>query len=749
MKLEARRLRVRGIVQGVGFRPFIYRLALEHDLKGWVQNDAAGVEAQLEGSLKALEAFLVAIKHQTPPAARIEALKLETVALENFADFTIRQSSTLEPPSTRISPDIAVCDDCLIELFDPQNNRYQYPFINCTNCGPRYSIILELPYDRERTTMRDWKMCKDCEREYRDPRNRRFHAQPIACAKCGPHLELRQTEHILNGDMAAILETVKLLQHGEILAIKGIGGYHLACDARNTQAVQCLRMRKFRKEKPFAVMAANLETARSLIELTPESEVLLTSSARPIVLATAKLELGFVAPDAHELGVMLPYTPVHHLLFAHGAPEVLVMTSANRSNEPIAYLDEDGLQQLSGIADAFLIGQRGIARRVDDSLMRTSGVLRRARGLTPASVATLPTSEPILTVGADLKNTIALVVNGQVIVSQHIGDLEEVATFSAFEQTVGDLCKMHAIHLEDCLVAHDLHPAYRSTQFALELPARAHVPVQHHQAHIASVLAEQQAFDTRVLGIALDGTGYGSDGAIWGGEFFVGSLVEGFERVAHLENAVLIGGDAAARFPVQAAAGFLVALETPDLTLPPFDFPKRYNTALEMVRRNFQTHLTSSAGRLFDTVAALCGFTREITFEGQAAIWLEHLARQAKTVKPYTMHFNGRTLEHKGVLGCINQDRIRGRDVREIALAFHRGLANGLCQAAKVLCENHALETVVLSGGVMQNTLLLEMIRSKLLEHKLAVWVNQIVPTNDGGICLGQAAICAVSRNSS
>ena len=746
-ELEARQVRVRGIVQGVGFRPFVYRLALERNLKGWVLNDAAGVEAHLEGTGDSLESFLIALK-QPPPAARIESLEVEIVKPLGSSEFAIRESSRREHPTVRVSPDIAICEDCLCELFDHHDRRYGHPFINCTNCGPRYSIILELPYDRERTTMHDWNMCADCEREYHDPSNRRFHAQPIACPACGPRLALHHDEQILRGDGAVILETVRLLQQGQIIAIKGIGGYHLACDARNENSIRRLRERKFRKEKPFAVMAGDLETARTLIELAPKAEALVTSSVRPIVLAPSRLELPGVAPDHFELGVMLPYTPVHHLLFAHGAPDVLVMTSANRSSEPIAYRDDDALEQLSGIADAFVIGGRPIARRVDDSVMRVSSTfgpmtLRRSRGLAPAAVARLPTREPILAVGADLKNTIALAVNGRVIISQHIGDLEDHATFTAFKATIRDLCAMHEVRLEDCLVAHDAHPGYRSTAFALELPARAHIAVQHHRAHIASVLAEHNALEAQVLGIGLDGTGYGEDGAIWGGEFFIGNLRDGLERVAHLEYSTLPGGDAATTFPVQAAAGFLAGIETPDLTAPPFNFPERYLKALELVRHNVRCYSTSSTGRLFDTFAAICGFTREVSFEGQAAIWLEQFATQSQTVDAYPFTFSTNTLEHRSALEQAIDDRARGRDPHEIALAFHLGLALGVCRAALAICEIHDLKTVALSGGVMQNKLLLELIRANLRGYGMSVWTNLDLPSNDGGISLGQAAMCA------
>ena len=476
--------------------------------------------------------------------------------------------------------------------------------------------------------------------------------------------------------------------------MKGLGGYHLACDARNPSSNATLRERKYRKEKPFAVMARDLAVARSLVELSPEAEALMTSIARPIVLAPAKLSLSGVAPENRDLGVMLPYTPLQHLLFAEGAPDALVMTSANRSSEPIAYEDGDAQERLAGIADAFLIGERPIARRVDDSVARAGVfgpmVLRRARGYAPSAVAVLPTSRPILALGADLKNAITLVVNGQAFVSQHIGDLENYQSFRAFTETIHDLIGMYDVRWNELLVVHDRHPQYLSTGHAAGLPASEVCVVQHHRAHLASVLAERSEWDKTVVGVSLDGTGFGDDGTIWGGEIFVGSLRRGFERVAHLRQAALPGGDASAHAPVQAAAGFLHQINDqmdglPDLTAAPFHFGRRYQDALQLIRRGVRTFATTSMGRLFDAAAALLGFVREATFEGQAAIWLEMMARKAAvanaappnvtSLEAYPFPFVGDELDFRPLLASVARDRFRGRPIPEIARAFQMGVA--------------------------------------------------------------------------
>jgi hydrogenase maturation protein HypF len=737
------------VVQGVGFRPFVYRLAHENTLSGWVLNDEEGVEIHLEGAERALDAFVHSLSVDRPPAAVIHGIDVQTGQFAGFKDFTIRDSHNHGRPSARISPDLPVCGVCLQELFDSANPRYGYPYINCTNCGPRYSVTVSLPYDRANTTMREWTLNEYCAREYQDPENRRFHAQPVACPACGPHFFLRAADEIVSGDDASIRRAVELLTTGAIIAVKGLGGYHLACDARNTTAVKALRDRKFRKEKPFALMVRGIEIARDLVHLSPGAESLLKSTARPIVLAPAKTILPHVSPGNNQLGVMLPYAPLHHLLFAAGAPEVLVMTSANRSSEPIAYRDEDAIELMAGIADAFLIGERPIARRVEDSIARAGSfgptIIRRSRGYAPSAVAAIPIERPVLSLGADLKNAITLVVNGQAFVSQHIGDLDQYQCQEAFQETINDLMSMYRISWDGLLVAHDAHPQYLSSRFALEsADTIQRCAVQHHQAHVASVLAERGAWHKRVLGISFDGTGYGDDGTIWGGELFAGCIAEGFERIAHLRRAELPGGDRAARYPVQAAAGFLHHIEDlPDLTAEPFRFPRRFQTSTELIRKGVRTFSTTSAGRLFDAAAALLGFTRESTFEGQAAMWVEHLARTSANASAYPFPFVDGELDFRPLLEGLVWDRSRGRDAARCARAFQRGIAEGLWDAITILREKHALDTVVLSGGVFQNELLLEDLKSLQSGAGLKIWTNRAVPSNDGGISLGQAALAA------
>jgi hydrogenase maturation protein HypF len=748
---DARSIRIRGVVQGVGFRPFVYRLAQEHTLAGWVLNGEEGVEIHVEGPSMALDTFLVALNSQAPAAATISAVEVRAAQPIGSSDFTIRESHGHVRPSARISPDLPVCEACIQELFDPANRRYHYPYINCTNCGPRYSVIERLPYDRPNTTMKPWPLDAFCAAEYGDPANRRFHAQPVACPDCGPSYSLKVGPDVVVTNDASVRQAAQTLRSGGIVAVKGLGGYHLACDAKNAEAVSALRERKFRKEKPFAVMVKDLAAARNLVDLCFDAESLLTSSARPIVLAPAKAQFPGVAPDNNELGVMLAYTPLHHLLFAAGAPDVLVMTSANRSSEPIAYEDNDAIARLSEIADAFLIGERPIARRVDDSVARAGvfgpAVLRRSRGYAPSAAATLPVDRPILAVGADLKNTITLVVAGQAFVSQHIGDLDHYESALAFDKTVEDLMAMYEVCWDGVLLVHDAHPEYHSTVRARNLRAGEKHAIQHHRAHIASVLAEENAWETRVVGVSLDGTGYGDDGSIWGGEIFVGSVAGGFDRAAHLRPAVLAGGDAAAQHPVQAAAGFLAQLDDlPDVTAPPFHFPTRFARSMQLISKSVRTFTTTSMGRLFDAAAALLGFTREMSYEGQAAIWLEQLARGAQRNDAYPFPFAGRELDFRPLLSALIRDRQRGRDTSEIARAFQAGLACGICDAITTVAETAGIETVALSGGVFQNELLLEDVKRCLENSRLRILTNHAIPPNDGGISLGQAALAAFGQ---
>ena len=738
----ARSIRVRGVVQGVGFRPFVYRLARANALAGWVSNEESGVAIHLEGDEPRLQAFLRELAGQPPPAALITAIDVFDATPAGLTGFAIRPTQNRASPTVRISPDLPVCDNCLREMRDAGDPRYRYPYINCTNCGPRYSVIERLPYDRCNTTMSAWSMDALCATGYADPGDRRFHAQPVACPNCGPQYKL--------GSLAgwpAIQAAAARLRAGELVAIKGIGGYHIACDGRNSRAVERLRERKFRKEKPFALMARTLDIARETAAFNPESEELLLSVPRPIVLAAKRSELPGVAPENHEYGLMLPYAPLHHLLFDAGAPELLVMTSGNRSSEPIAYRAEEAVSRLAGIADSFLTGERPIARRVDDSVTRCGPfgpvILRRSRGYAPGAVTVLPSKRPILALGADLKNTITVVVDGQAFMSQHIGDLDDYESRQAFRQTIEDLTSMYGIDPAEALIAHDTHPEYFSTSMARFGGCRR--AIQHHRAHIASVLAERQAWRERVIGVSFDGTGYGDDAAIWGGEFFAGSIAAGFRRILHLRAAALPGGDAAARFPVQAAAGFLGQLDRlPNLSDPPFEFPNRYCQATDLVSKGVRAFPTTSVGRLFDAAAALLGFTREITFEGQAAMWLEQLARSSHGSRTYPFPVTGEELDFRPLLASLIDDRLRGRDIAGISRAFHRGIAAGVCRAAAMLADESGSGILVLSGGVFQNQLLMEEIAAVT---KLRVWTNAAVPPNDGGISLGQAALAAFQES--
>jgi hydrogenase maturation protein HypF len=752
----ARRIRIRGVVQGVGFRPHVFRLAGAHRLTGWVRNGTDGVEIHAEGSTADIAAFVHGLETDVPPAARITAVDVGPADSLNLACFEIRESDRSGRPATRVSPDLPMCAACRGDLRGASDRRAGYPYVNCTECGPRYSIIRALPYDRAHTTMAQWPMCPACKAEYEDVNDRRFHAQPTACPECGPRYVLRahwQLDGSSEADTGkhAIRGASTLLRHGAIVAIKGIGGYHLACDAANVEAVRALRERKFRKDRPFAVMARDVDVVRGLVHLSQDAERLLTSAARPIVLAPRRVAWPDVAPNNADLGVMLPYTPLHELLFTAGAPAVLVMTSGNRSSEPIAYEDDDAAVRLAGIADAWLVGERPIARRLDDSVARVGvlgpQILRRSRGYAPAPVARLPADRPILALGGDLKNSVTLVVGGEAYVSQHIGDLEHHDAFEAFRETVRDLLAMYEVPLDEMIVAHDAHPQYTSSAFAAELASAERCSVQHHRAHVASVLAEREAFDLPVVGVAFDGTGYGDEGTIWGGEWFVGSVSTEFTRVAHLAPAVLIGGDAAARHPVQAAAGFLSTLDTlPDLTREPFRFPDRFAQALRLASKRVRTVSTTSAGRLFDTAAALLGFTRPITFEGQAAMWLEHLARGADPWPIAAMTHVGEELDWRPMLASLIDSRAKGADCAALARGFHRALAHGTAEVVDSLCEMHGVDTVVLSGGVMQNELFLSDLTAALSFRARRIWTNREVPPNDGGISLGQAALAAVAR---
>lgn len=750
--IVARHLHVRGIVQGVGFRPYVFRLARDHGLAGWICNGGDGVQIHIEGSTDSIDGFLLALPLHSPPAAAISAVESGDADVLALTTFTIRSSTPTTAPTTQISPDLPVCDDCLRELFDPADRRSQYAYITCTNCGPRFSIVTGLPYDRPQTTMAAWPLCARCSAEYDDPADRRFHAQPVACPECGPAFRLVQPRAVAGLTLSGnpIRDAAALLAGGNIIALKGIGGYHLGCDARNASAVQALRTRKVREEKPFAVMVRDVTVARELAVLTKEAERALASPARPIVLCPAAVVLAGVAPGNHEVGLMLPYTPLHHLLFANGAPDAMVLTSGNRSDEPIAFHDDDAERRLAGIADAFVVGERPIARRMDDSVVRITAagttMVRRSRGYAPGIVAPIPSRQPILALGADLKNTVTLVVDGHACVSQHIGDLEHFDARTAFRDTIEDLLTMYRIDRQRLLLAHDRHPGYCSTLTARELTSAITVSVQHHRAHVASVLAERGELDRPVIGVAYDGTGYGDDGTIWGGELFVGSVRRGFERAGHLRPALLPGGDAAARSPVQAAAGFLAQIDARvDFMQPPFGFPARFRDSQALVAAGIRTIATTSAGRLFDTVAALLGFTRSMTFEGQAAIWLEQLAGTGDAEDQYPSFIDGPTIDWRPLLCAIITARREGVDPARIARGFHWSMASGIVTAAEALSREYGITDLVLSGGVFQNARLTSLVTSAAAAVALRVLTNSAVPSNDGGISLGQAAIAAAA----
>lgn len=763
---EAIKVRVEGVVQGVGFRPFVYTLAKSHNLSGWVLNDEQGVEIFLEGARGDLDAFVASLQERAPQAARLDSIRTEAVQVQGCSQFEIVESRSGDRITTRISPDLAVCSDCLADLNNPSDFHYEYPYVNCTNCGPRFSIIKALPYDRSTTTMASWSICERCRQGYENPLDRRFHAQPVACGSCGPgyYFQLSSTEEKIWG-VEGIKSCVEFIRQGKIVAVKGIGGYHLVLDASNRASLLALRERKFRRDKPFALMAADLDLALELVELTDTAAGVLAGVARPIVLAAQRetslyrrapqLDLSLVAPDNGDLGVMLPYTPLHHLLFKYGAPPVLVMTSANRSSEPIAFEDEEAKTVLEGIVDGYLIGERPIHRRMDDSILSVGSfgiqVLRRGRGLAPEAVARLPVSKPFLALGADLKNTITLSVDGQCFVSQYIGDLEHESCYEAFQSTAADFLSMYKVPADRLTVVFDQHPQYLSGRFAERLEAAEKIAVQHHRAHIASVLAEHNLYDEPVLGLAFDGTGYGDDGSIWGGEFLKGSLKNGFERVGSLSPTRLVGGDAAAKWPLQALAGFLLEVEglEVDFCARPFNLPaKRFRLAKQLAEKNLHCFPTTSVGRLFDAAAALCGFDGEQSFEAQAAVWLEHKARLGDpSCGPYPFAFNKleRELQWQEALAAMIKERMKGVGVAELSRSFHLGLAVGAAGAAEVLCRDFQLATVVLSGGVMQNLLLLELLEKQLGGAGLRVLVNRRVPANDGGISLGQAAMAAFS----
>ena len=723
------RVRVEGTVQGVGFRPYVYRLAHELELAGYVLNDERGVLVEVEGDDDVVEAFVARLPVEAPPLARVERVGAEPVEPLGDAGFSIAPSRpATSTPDAPVAADSATCDDCLAELFDPSDRRHRYPFANCTNCGPRLTIVRGVPYDRPLTTMASFWMCGDCRDEYEDPLDRRFHAQPIACPECGPALRLGS----LGGD-EALLAACDALASGAILAVKGLGGFHLACRADDADAVARLRARKHREERPFALMTADPER---LVALGAADLLVLRGRERPIViaprLASAPVASG-VAPGSPDLGVMLPYTPLHHLLL-DGAGGDLVMTSGNVSDEPIAFEDGDALERLAGIADLFLMHDRPIHTRVDDSVVRVAGssrrvMVRRSRGFVPDSIPLpVPAARPLLACGAELKSTFCLARGTRAWVGHHIGDLKNYETLRSFEAGVAHFERLFAVAPE--VVAHDLHPDYLSTRYASERGDVELVGVQHHHAHMAACLAEHGVRGPAV-GAIYDGSGHGTDGSVWGGELLVGDLA-GFTRAGHLWPVRMPGGDRAVREPWRMACSWLVecGLEPPD----GLERPPHWAAVAQLARTGTASPVTTSAGRLFDAVAALCGLRSEVTYEGQAAIDLE-AACDLREPGAYPML----DLDARETIAAVVGDLDAGVDVGRIAMRFHRGLAVATAEG----CAATGLEHAVLSGGVFQNRILLELTTEELERKNLHPLLPQLLPPNDGGISYGQAAIAA------
>jgi len=727
------RARVEGTVQGVGFRPYVYRLASELGCSGHVLNDARGVVVEVEADTKSVERFLARLPAEAPPLARIERVAAESVPVTGETGFAIRASPPGGEPSAAVTADTATCAECLEELFDPADRRHRYPFVNCTNCGPRFTIVRGVPYDRPLTTMAGFTMCPACAAEYENPLDRRFHAQPNACPECGPRARL-----VGSDAEDAVAAAASALRDGAILAVKGVGGYHLGCRADDEAAVAALRARKHREDKPFALMAPTVVAARALVALGPAEEDLLVSGARPIVLAPRRPDApvaAAVAPGAPELGVMLPYSPLHHLLLADvGAP--LVLTSGNVSDEPIAYTDDDALERLAPIADGFLVHDRPIQTRTDDSVVRVVDerplVLRRSRGYVPDSIGLPVTARRhVLACGAELKSTFCVAKGARAWVGHHIGDLQNYETLRSFVAGVAHFEALFAVKPE--VVAHDLHPEYLSTKVALERDGVDLVGVQHHHAHLAACLAEHGETG-QALGAIYDGTGYGTDGTVWGGELLRGDLC-GFERVGSLFAVRMPGGEAAIRQPWRMACAWTQAagVEAPAaLAARP-----GWDEVSALARTGVASPLTSSVGRLFDAVAALCGLRSEITYEGQAAIELE-AACDAAERGAYAF---GPALDARPTVAAVVDDIARGTDAGVIAARFHNALA---AATARALLERGP-DTVVLSGGVFANRRLLSRTRALLGEAGVRVLVPERLPPGDGGISYGQAAVAAAS----
>jgi hydrogenase maturation protein HypF len=750
--LERRRVRVTGTVQGVGFRPFVYRHARALGLGGFVRNDSQGVLIEVEGPAEVIATLCNVLVEAPPPLARIASIDTELIAPRgSVVDFVIEATHDDGSPDVPVSVDSATCAECLREVDDRANRRFGYPFTNCTNCGPRYTIVRSVPYDRAATTMAGFTMCSRCQAEYDDPANRRFHAQPNACDHCGPHLSYHEpTGEVRAKGEDALGAAVADLCDGRILAIKGIGGYHLAVDAANEAAVAQLRRRKARDDKPFAVMVADLDTAASLCVLDADAREALSSPRRPIVLAPrqpgAPVASG-VAPGLFELGLLLAYSPLHHLLLA-GIGRPLVMTSGNLSDDPIAHVDQDAFERIGPLVDAVLTHDRAIHIRCDDSVARSTSrglqLLRRSRGYAPEPFElSTPARRQVLAVGAELKNTVSVLKGTTLVTSHHIGDLEHLATYQSFLQATGHLCSLFGVHPE--VLAHDLHPEYLSTKWAQDQDL-ALFAVQHHHAHIAACLSEHQ-HRGRVLGLAFDGLGMGSDGTLWGGEFLAADFF-GFERVGHLATVVMPGGTRAIKEPWRMALAWTASGLGSDAAAQVGErLEPRWPAVLDLIEKR-SGPVTSSMGRLFDAFGALLGIRSVVTYEGQAAIELEALAARASTtplLAPLDVRAN--VLDPAPLLASVLSEQAAGADPAGLALGIHRQIARGAVELAQRLCEERGLDTVALSGGVFQNALFSALVEDGCREAGLSVLVHRLIPPNDGGISVGQAVLAAFAES--
>jgi hydrogenase maturation protein HypF len=731
--------RVQGTVQGVGFRPYVYRLAREEGLAGYVLNDERGVLLDVEGAAEAVERFVARLAAEAPPLAAIESVAWTALPPTGAHEFRILESTQGSEPDAPVTADAATCEDCLAELFDPADRRFRYPFVNCTNCGPRFTIVRGVPYDRPLTTMAGFEMCRACRAEYEDPADRRFHAQPNACPDCGPTARFGEA----TGDHALRLAAAAL-HDGAIVAVKGLGGYHLACRADDEAAVAWLRARKHREDRPFALMVPDTETARALVELGETEAALLAAREHPIVLAARRMDApvaAAVAPRSAELGVMLPYSPLHHLLAADTA-RTLVMTSGNVSDEPIAYRDEDARERLAGIADHVLLHDRPIQTRTDDSVVRAVQrrplILRRSRGHVPGALA-LPLATPdLLACGAELKSTFCVAKGTRAWVGHHIGDLRNEETLRSFTEGVAHFETLFAVAPQ--VVAHDLHPDYLSTTYALARDGVTHVGVQHHHAHLAAVLAEHGERGP-AIGAIYDGTGYGTDGVVWGGELLAGGL-DSCERAGHLWPVRMPGGDRAVRQPWRMACAWLVeVLGAAPSPLPGTD-PRSWHAVAELARTGLAAPLTTSMGRLFDAVAALCGVRMEVTYEGQAAVELEAISDRSER-GAYPLDVAGGVLDARGTVAAVALQVAAGIDASLVGARFHRAVARATARACADAAGARGLDTVVLSCGVWQNRLLLELTAPLLRDAGLRVLVPERLPPNDGAISFGQAAVAA------